>query len=144
MVSNEKTVFDLKIKETLNLFQTLVQQNVEISTLEFEKLTEKFKILTLNLAEELSPDSDCMPLFLKQDVQVEEIVSRPGRVDAVLFWFEMAHPYSEVRVSTADPASHYKVAAHMLEVEDIFVAVGQKLNLCCELERSDVTISIKM
>ena len=132
----------LGIKNVMNIFQTSLQQDLEISTLKTEKLTEKFKLMTLNFCEDMPADSDFMPLFIKQELQLEEMAVKSGRLDAVLFWFEMTHPYSEVRFSTIDTGSHFKAAACLLDCEECYVEKGEKVQLFAELDRSELRISL--
>ncbi|VDP00937.1 unnamed protein product [Soboliphyme baturini] len=141
-VVDDKNTADLGIGKVMNDFRTLIQEDIEFTTLSYTAFSAEFKIMSIDLEEDsLSPSCETLPHFLRQMTKLNVPVTRDGFVNALVFWFTLLSPnHGSVSLRTADQLTHFKVAAAVFD--PIEVEKNQMCNVCAELSTSTLEFTV--
>lgn len=111
--------------------------NIDLTTLSYTKLSDVNELISLDFSE-LTLDSGPDVLDLKVERSME--VTSPGKVTALIYWFELALG-KDIIVSTLDARCHWAQAGLMVR-DDISVSQGQVLLTKVMLQNSCLDVKI--
>jgi len=116
VISNKRTC-GFKIAPFINEYQATTQRDIDLSTLDYTRITEPTKLLTLDLNSR-DRDSRGLPTFLNTEsvVKVESTLESVCVVNALVYWFELEMT-DTVKISTLDAGRHWKQAASLVTDE---------------------------
>lgn len=123
--------------DLMNTFKTSTQMYVCSSKMPHKDLTDKFQVLTLDLAR-LVKNENPVEIFT-QSVELILEAKDTGRLSAIVYWFEMGCGKSIL--STIDEETHWMQAAFILD-EDILIQCGEKIQLKAYFRNNSVSFSM--
>ncbi|WAR00082.1 ANM9-like protein [Mya arenaria] len=136
VTGNDKTL-DFRIAEFINVFQMQNHLNIDLTTLNYTKLTDVTELLSIDLA---SITVETGPEVLDLNVERSTEVIASGKVTALVYWFEMRLDKDTV-VNTLDARCHWKQAGIMIK-DDLVVGHSQTLVAKVVLQNSCLDVKI--
>ena len=131
-LGSDQAVLGFKICEQVNILAVRHQQELLYSALQKTELTEP--VLVTDLA--VSTFS-----LERQDISQTVEISQAGKVSAVVYWFVQDFGWN-LTVNTRDDSQQFRQAAVLCE-QEIAVAPGDRLTLCCQLQSGLLDFRIK-
>lgn len=107
---NDENVDGFKIAQFLNIFETEVLQDVDLSKLSTINLSEPFLLLEIKLNERLSPEKVCTEPKYKSYVETV----KEGKIHAIIYWYELLLA-ENVSISTLRMSHNWHQAAFIMK-----------------------------
>ncbi|KAL4229855.1 class I-like SAM-binding methyltransferase superfamily [Mactra antiquata] len=136
VTGNDKTL-GFQIADFINLYQMMNHVDLDLSTLNYTRLTEIQEMLSLDfsaLTTETTSD------FLTRTVEKRLEVSSSGNITAFVYWFELLLNENTV-ISTLNSCYHWKQACIMID-ENVEVFSGQRVLTKLRLENSYLDVKV--
>lgn len=135
-VTTNRNTLGFAIKDQMNVFESSVQLELQLSSLNCKSLSDDYQLLKLNLCEELSPNHEQLPSFLKQTNCISFTVNTRGYLHAVAIWFEYRTQNGRLLLSTSTPQFNFNQSAFVLNGEE--VQCGSHVDLLVGLNKSEI------
>lgn len=121
------------------LFQMTTHLDIELSTLEYRKLSEPFELFAFNFND--APRNKVPPyLNLQKNFKVRAVES--GQVTAVVYWFDLELS-PNVRVCTLNRNMHWNQAAVMQKVQ-VTVSCGSEVVIKAACKNSCIGVTVSL
>ncbi|KAH3840796.1 protein arginine N-methyltransferase 9-like [Dreissena polymorpha] len=136
-VTGDEATLDYQIAEFINVFQMQNHLNIDLTTLNYSKLTEVIELASLDFA---NITIETGPEILDLNVERSTEVIANGKISALVYWFEIILDKDTV-VNTLDSRHHWKQAAIM--IRDTF-HVGQGQTLVTKVMMQNSCLDVKV
>ena len=113
--------------------------DIDLSTLEYNKLSDPFELFTFNLNEE---PNGSLPSYLDQSLTLSTTAIDAGHVTTVVYWFDLWLT-PKVLVRTVDTKLHWRQAA-VMQKNRIGVSTGTPLVIQARCKSSCIDISVSL
>ena len=115
--------------------------DINLSTLDYKKLSQPFELLSLDLNQPLDTTDDLQD-FLQRSHEFCITCTEAGRVHATVYWFDLML-IEGVRLCTLSPTMHWKQAAVMRK-EEMVVSTGSRVEVKASIRNSCIGLSLTM
>jgi len=139
LVSDSRTL-GFKVADYINDFQMKTHVDIDLSILEYKKLSEPVELLFFNLNEVLTTEET--PSFLQQSKTVKLTALNIGQATAVVYWFELTLS-PEIKISTLSRQFHWRQAA-VMQKRNINVLQGEQMTLKAVCTNSCIDVQVTM
>ncbi|XP_023210613.1 protein arginine N-methyltransferase 9-like [Centruroides sculpturatus] len=139
LIDDSRTL-NFKIAEFINIFQAKTHQDIHLSTLQYEKLSEPEIMWEIDFNEPLPKEE--LPSFLNIQTAVDVKLISSGHLSAIVYWFELDYGRGNI-VSTLDPNCSWGQAAVVLN-DEITVYKDNVITLYCTCKNSVVDVQLEV
>lgn len=137
-VLGDDVTLGFRIAEFINMYQSTLHVDVDLTSLDHVRLTDPFQLFTIDLNEKLD-DGPSSFLDMKRSVNV--VATDTGHVTAVIYWFEFVL-CDGITISTLESVLPWRQAAVMMKSCDIDLVSGQQIKVTGTLKNSCLGISV--
>jgi hypothetical protein len=139
-------VFEVKIKLlVMNMrliiklkFQTETLQNIDLSKIEVKELSKSFELLSIDLEESVSRDSE---INIEPSSECLVNVENSGQLHAVLYWYEL-HLTQQIIVSSSQLGPNWHLAAFIVK-DATTLHVDDKISISCMFTNGFLRLKLK-
>ncbi|XP_067126301.1 protein arginine N-methyltransferase 9-like isoform X2 [Centruroides vittatus] len=139
LIDDSRTL-NFKIAEFINIFQAKTHQDIHLSTLQYEKLSEPEMMWEIDFNEPLPKEE--LPSFLNIQTAVDVKLISSGHLSAIVYWFELDYGRGNI-VSTLDPNCSWGQAA-VVPNDEITVYKDNVITLYCTCKNSVVDVQLEV
>ncbi|XP_054166117.1 protein arginine N-methyltransferase 9-like [Oppia nitens] len=123
---SDHNVNGYQIKKFLNIFETEIMQNIDVSKLDFLKLSSSFELLNINFCDffkskcdiNTEPSNECIVDVIKD-----------GKFHAILYWYEL-YLTNNIVINTLDMSPNWYSAAFIVK-EPMNLINNNKIHISC-------------
>ncbi|XP_060598408.1 protein arginine N-methyltransferase 9-like [Ruditapes philippinarum] len=136
VTGNDRTL-GFQIADFINVFQMQNHMNIDMTSLNYTRLTDVQEILTIDIS---GISAKTTKNDLEQTVERSVEVVTSGKITALVYWFEL-RLNKDIVISTLDSRCHWKQAGIIIK-DDVSMVTGQHIVSKITLQNSCLDVKI--